>query len=138
VLAALDPRIRASVSVGWMTTGDYQQVYNLAGAVGTFCLLPGVWDRLDIPDLTVMAAPGASMVVSGTEDRLFPIEGQVEAARQIEQGYVWAGCPERFHSYRPPKPHCYDVEILREALAWFDRHLGAIGPELDLAIGPDL
>ena len=123
VLAALDPRIQASVSVGWMTTGDYQQVYNLAGAVGTFCLLPGVWDRLDIPDLTVAAAPGASMVVSASEDQLFPLEGQQEAARQIGQGYAWAGCPERFRSHTPPKPHCYDAEIQREALDWFGQHL---------------
>lgn len=123
VLAALDPRIQASVSVGWMTTGDYQQVYNLAGAVGTFALLPGVWDRLDVPDLTVMAAPGASLVVSGTEDRLFPIEGQQEAARQIRLGYEWAGCPERFYSHTPPKPHCYDADVQREALAWLDRYL---------------
>ena len=36
--------------VGWMTTGDYQQIYNLAGGVGTFCLLPGVWNRIDMPD----------------------------------------------------------------------------------------
>jgi hypothetical protein len=83
-----------------------------------------VWDRLDVPDLTVMAAPGASMVVSGTQDRLFPIEGQREAARQIALGYQWAGCPERFYCHTPPKPHCYDADIQREALAWFDRHLG--------------
>jgi dienelactone hydrolase len=122
-LAALDPRIRASVSVGWMTSGDYQQVYNLAGAVGTFCLLPGVWDRLDVPDLTIAAAPGASMVVSGTKDPLFPLEGQQEAARQIGLGYEWAGCPERFRSHTPPKAHCYDADIQRDALDWFDQHL---------------
>jgi hypothetical protein len=123
VLAALDARIRASVSVGWMTTGDYQQVYNLSGAIGTFCLLPGVWDRLDVPDLAVMAAPGASMVVSGRQDRLFPIEGQREAARQIGAGYAWAGCAGRFKSYMPDKVHCYDAEVQQEAFSWFDRHL---------------
>jgi dienelactone hydrolase len=122
-LAALDPRVKASVSVGWMTTGDYQQVYNVAGAIGTFCLLPGVWDRLDVPDLTIMAAPGASMVVSGTEDPLFPLEGQQEAARQIRLGYEWAGCPGQFYSNTPPKAHCYDADIQRDAFAWFDRHL---------------
>jgi dienelactone hydrolase len=123
VLAALDQRIRASVSVGWMTTGDYQQVYNLSGAIGTFCLLPGVWDRLDVPDLTVMAAPGASMVVSGQQDMLFPPEGQRDAARQIQLGYEWAGVPDRFRSYMPDKPHCYDAEVQAEALTWLDKHL---------------
>ncbi|MDF1513226.1 MAG: alpha/beta hydrolase family protein [Anaerolineae bacterium] len=123
VLAALDARIKASVSVGWMTTGDYQQIYNLSGAVGTFCLLPGVWDRLDIPDLTIMSAPGASMVVSGQQDMLFPPEAQVDAARQIQLGYEWAGAGHKFNDYRPDKPHCYDVEIQQQALSWFANNL---------------
>ncbi len=127
ILAALDRRVKASVSVGWMTTGDYQQVYNVDGAIGTFCLLPGVWDRLDVPDLTVMSAPTASMVVSGQYDDLFPPEGQLDAARQIQLGFEWAGCPERFHHYNPPKPHCYDAEVQAEAISWLDRHLKKSG-----------
>jgi dienelactone hydrolase len=125
ILAALDRRVKASVGVGWMTTGDYQQVYNVSGAIGTFCLLPGVWDRIDVPDLIVMAAPNASMVVSASQDALFPPEGQQEAARQIQLGYEWAGCPDRFCHNNPPKPHCYDADIQRDAIAWFDRHLKA-------------
>src|SRR5437667_153304 len=70
ILAALDDRIQAAVPLGWMTTGDHQQPYNVAGAIGTFCLLPGVWDRIDIPDLMAMAAPKACMVVSGKQDIL--------------------------------------------------------------------
>lgn len=122
-LAALDARIKASVSVGWMTTGDHQQLYNVAGAVGTFCLLPGVWDRLDIPDLAVMAAPGASLIVSAAEDRLFPPEGQLEAARQIAAGYSWAGYPDHMRFLHPPKPHCYDTDLQEQAMVWFGTHL---------------
>ena len=123
MLAALDRRVKASASGCWMTTGDYQQIYNVAGAIGTFCMLPGVWDRLDVPDLTAMAAPNASMVISTAEDQLFPPEGQQEAALQIQAGYEWAGCPERFRHVNPAKPHCYDAELQQEAIAWFDRHL---------------
>jgi hypothetical protein len=107
MIAALEPRVKATVTVGWMTTGDTQQAYNLAGAVGTFCLLPGVWDRLDIPDLVSMAAPKACMVVSGTADLLFPPLGQKEAGDQIFEAYSWAGHPENFYYYTPAKPHCY-------------------------------
>jgi hypothetical protein len=78
---------------------------------------------LDIPDLIAMAAPKACMVVSGSEDRLFPPLGQREAARQIRSAFEWAGCPDRFKSYMPAKPHCYDREIQEEALKWFDLHL---------------
>lgn len=123
VLAALDDRIKAAVSCGWMTTGDYQQIYNISGAIGTFCLLPGVWNRLDVPDLTIMSAPCAIMVISGSKDTLFPPEGQAEAARQIALGYEWAGCPERFCHNNPPKEHCYDAELQQDAIRWFDQHL---------------
>jgi hypothetical protein len=125
MIAALEPRVKAVVSVGWMTTGDTQQAYNLAGAIGTFCLLPGVWNRLDVPDLIAMAAPRACMVVGGTEDLLFPPLGQKEATRQIAEAFDWAGSPDRFQSYAPAKPHCYDRDIQEEALAWFNKHLKA-------------
>ena len=123
ILAALDRRVKASVSGCWMTTGDYQQIYNVSGAIGTFCLLPGVWDRMDIPDLTIMAAPNASMVISNSQDRLFPPEGQQEAARQTRAGYKWAGCSQSFRLANPPKPHCYDAELQQETIEWFDQHL---------------
>lgn len=123
IMAALEPRIKAAVAVGWMTTGDAQQSYNFSGAVGTFCLLPGVWNRIDIPDLIAMAAPKAVMVVSGTKDTLFPPLGQKEAARQIAEAYAWAGSPNRFREYAPAKEHCYDAEIQSEALAWLNTHL---------------
>ena len=127
IMAALEPRIKAAVAVGWMTTGDTQQLYNVAGAIGTFALIPGVWNRMDIPDLIAMAAPKAVMVVSGTQDPLFPPLGQQEAAKQIADAYAWAGKSDWFRSYAPPKPHCYDAEIQAEALAWFDTHLKKIG-----------
>lgn len=123
VLAALDQRIKASVSIGWMTTGDYQQIYNIDKAIAPFCLLPGVWNRMDAPDLTILSVPQASMVVVGSEDHIFTPEAQVEAVRQIQKGFEWAGCPERFRFYHPSKPHCYDVDIQLRAFEWFKHHL---------------
>ena len=123
MIAALEPRVKATVTVGWMTTGDAQQAYNLSGAIGTFCLLPGVWNRLDIPDLISMAAPKACMVVSGTKDELFPPLGQNEAAHQISRAFSWAGMPGNFRNFAPAKEHCYDKDIQEEALSWLDMHL---------------
>jgi len=123
ILAALDKRIKASVSVGWMTTGDYQQIYNLDSAIGPYCLLPGVWNRMDVPDLTILSVPHASMVIVGSEDHLFPTEAQVEAVRQIQKGFEWAGCPDHFRFYHPLKPHCYDIDIQEKAFDWFRQHL---------------
>lgn len=123
MLAALDRRVKASVSVGWMTVGDLQQRHNVAGCIGTFCLLPGVWDRLDVPDLAVMSAPNAAMIVVGARDRMFPPEAKVESERLIRDGFGWAGCPDRCRFWMPDKDHCYDADIQAEALAWFGRWL---------------
>lgn len=125
MLTALDERVKAAVSVGWMTTGDTQAGYNIDGAIGTFCLLPGVWDRLDVPDMIAMAAPRACMVVSGRQDMLFPPRGQADAARQIADAYAWADAPDCFYSAEPDAPHCYNADIQAQALAWFDLHLKA-------------
>lgn len=123
ILVALDPRIKAAVSAGWMTTGDYQQLYKIEGAVGSFTMLPGVWDHIDIPDLIAMSAPCASMVVVGKMDHLFPPEGVQDANRQIQAAYEWAGYPQNFKAFNPNKVHCYDLEIQAEAIAWLDSHL---------------
>jgi len=123
LLAALDRRIKASVSCCWMTTGDYQQVYKVQGGTGTFNQLPGVWRRMDVPDLSIMAAPNATMVISNRNDHLFCEEAQDEAARQIRLGFEWAGAADKFKFVNLPKPHCYDAELQQIAIEWFDRHL---------------
>jgi dienelactone hydrolase len=122
-LAALDGRIKASASIMWMTTGDAQHDYNVQGAVGTFCMLPGLWQQLDVPDFAVMAAPNATMVVSGVDDILFPLNGQADSAKHISQGFEWAGCPNQFRYFNPEKPHVYDAEIQEAVFKWFDNHL---------------
>ena len=70
----------------------------------------------------VGAAPaglGKTMLLS---EWIHTVGGASHAARQIREGYAWAGCPERFRSCMPPRPHCYDAEVQAEALTWFDRY----------------
>lgn len=123
MLAALDARVKCAVSAGWMTTGDYQQVYNVDGVCGTFSMLPGVWNRMDVPDLPIMAAPNAFMTISNREDPLFPPEAQDEAARQIQAGFNWAGVPGQFKDVGLAKAHVYDRELQEIAFAWFEKNL---------------
>lgn len=123
ILAALDTRIKASVSVGWMTTGDTQQHYNLSGAVGSFCLLPGVLNRMDIPDLAAMSAPNACMIVVGEEDPLFPEEGKMKAKAEIQSAFDWAGKGDLTSFYSPKTKHNYNRDIQEKAYAWLEKHL---------------
>jgi hypothetical protein len=100
-----------------------QQAYNVAGAIGTFCLLPSVWSRMDVPDLIVMGAPKASMVIVGSEDILFPPEAVSEAFQQIQQGYDWADCHEKASLLSPPIEHCYNLDCQSHAISWFKKYL---------------
>ncbi|MBI4027933.1 MAG: hypothetical protein HY360_23315 [Verrucomicrobia bacterium] len=127
LLAALDDRIKASASIMWMTTGDAQHGYNVQGAVGTFCVLPGLWQQLDVPDFSVMAAPHATMVVSGKDDILFPLKGQADSAKHIAGGFKWAGCPRQFRYFNPKKPHVFDADIQAAVFEWFGKHLKPSG-----------
>lgn len=122
-LSAMDDRITASVSSCWSTTGDWTHIYNFTGTVGTFCQLPGLWQRMDLPDISLMGAPAAAMIISGQDDTLFAPEGMEEAARQVQVGFDWAGVPERFRFHYPKKPHSFDLDNQNEAWAWFDRWL---------------
>jgi len=123
VLAALDERVACSISNGWMTTGDYQQIYNVDGVCGTFSMLPGVWNRMDVPDLPIMAAPNAFMTISNRQDPLFPQEAQDEAARRIRDGFEWAGVVEKYEDVGLPKRHIYDRDLQEIAFACFEKHL---------------
>ncbi|MEE2992758.1 MAG: hypothetical protein VX603_06265 [Gemmatimonadota bacterium] len=78
---------------------------------------------MDVPDLTILSVPHASMGNVGSENHLFPSEAQVEAVRQIQKGFEWAGCPDHFRFYHPLKPHCYDIDIQEKAFDWFRQHL---------------
>lgn len=124
-LAALDDRLKASASIMWMTTGDTQHDYNVQGAVGTFCMLPGLWQQLDVPDFSVMAAPNATMVVSGVDDILFPHEGQATSAKHIADGFAWAGCPGQVRYFNPKKPHLFDADVQEAVFEWFGSRLRA-------------
>ena len=106
-----------------MTTGDYQQVYNVAGAIGTFCLLPGVWDRLDVPDLTMMAAPKATHGRQRGAGSAFPAGRTAGSGAPDSRGVRVGGMPGKTRFLSPPKPHCYDADIQEEAFVWFERHL---------------
>ena len=79
LLMALEDRLQAAASIGWMTTNDGVAEFNLAGAIGTFCLLPGVWDRMDVSDLVAMGFPKKSLVAVGQQDALFPPAGVDES-----------------------------------------------------------
>lgn len=119
-LAGLDPRIKAAVVAGWMTS--FHQIvpwyvsYTIpAGNV------PGLWKYLDYPDVGSLLMPGAMMVVHGLQDDLFPPEGVKAAFRNLATCYQTIGKPERFSTYVFNGPHSFPAKAQQLTLEWFNR-----------------
>lgn len=121
-LAGLDPRIRAAVVVGWMST--YQSMLqNKLTSIGFMKVVPGLYKYMDLPDVASMNVPGALMVIYGTQDRLFPPDGVYASFQKIAAVYKKAGVPDRFQSVTYDGPHEFNAEMQQKALAWLDRWL---------------
>lgn len=125
-LAALDPRIKAAVVVGWMSTyGDMLQSH--LTSIGPMKIVPGLYQYMDLPDVVSMTCPGALMIINGTKDALFPMDGVQAAFDKVAKVYAKAGAPERFEGVLYEGPHEFNAEMQEKAFAWLDRWLKGEG-----------
>ena len=121
-LAGLDPRIKAAVVVGWMSTyGDMLQSH--LTSIGPMKIMPGLYQHMDLPDVVSMNCPGGLMVINGSKDGLFPTDGVNAAFEKIAKVYEKADVPERFEGVWYDGPHEFNSEMQDKAYAWLDRWL---------------
>ncbi len=121
-LGALEPRIRATCVVGFMSTIGSM----LRRHVDTHSwvhFVPNLHRVLDLPDVATAIAPRALLVQQCRRDGLFPLEGMETAIRQIGEAYQAAGLPEQFSGRFHDVPHEFNVQMQDEAFAWIDAHL---------------
>ena len=121
-LAGLDPRIKAAVVVGWMSTYG-SMLQNKLTSIGFMKVVPGLYQSMDLPDVVSMNVPGGLMVINGTEDQLFPMDGVYAAFDKIAAVYKKAGVPERFQGVTYEGPHEFNADMQDNAFAWLDRWL---------------
>jgi dienelactone hydrolase len=119
LLVALDPRIKAAVSVCWMTS--FRDLYPdfILNTVGWMKILPGLHAQLDLPDIMALAVPRPLLMIDGKQDGLFPREGMEHAYSRIQQAYSKAGQPGRFKPHTYDTPHEFNLDMQAEALGWF-------------------
>jgi len=121
-LAGLDPRIKAAVVVGWMSTyGDMLRSH--LTSIGPMKIVPGLYQYMDLPDVVSMTCPGALMVINGTQDALFPMDGVNASFGKIAKVYAKAGVPERFEGVLYDGPHEFNAAMQEKASDWLDRWL---------------
>ena len=121
-LAGLHPRIKAAIVVGWMSTYE-SMLQNHLTSIGFMKVIPGMYRHMDLPDIASMTVPGALMVINGTRDALFPLDGVHAAFDKMARVYAKAGVPEKFRGITYDGPHEFNAEMQDEAFAWLDKWL---------------
>lgn len=121
LLAALDERIKAAVDVGWMTSFASQIKQHVRSSIGFSFHLPGLYRYLDLPDLAALIAPRAALVINGSQDRLFALDGVKAAFDKIGRCYAKAGVLERQRCLLYDAPHEFNLEMQAAGWEWFKR-----------------
>lgn len=123
LLAALDDRIKAAVNVGWMTAFASQIKQHVIHTVGFSFHINGLYRYLDFPDLSALIAPRAVLVINGSRDGLFALDGTKAAFDKISRCYAKAGAPERQRCRLYDAPHEFNPDMQAEAWEWLRRWL---------------
>lgn len=126
-LTWFDPRIKAAVSsCGFGKIGTILRdnvAHNLA--MFTFGFLDQVGD---VQELVKDIAPRPFLMINGTEDTLFPMDGVKEIMDEAEARYTQAGVPDHFKAIVFEGEHCFPPAIREEAYAFLDRFLMPMCP----------
>ncbi len=122
-LAGMDPRIRAAVVVGWMST--LPSIGHIPYSTHSDMYLAyGLHAVLDHPDVATLGAPGVALMVQNcARDRLFTAQGMADAAAKIRNVYAKEGHPERFRAQTYDVPHSFNVAMQEDAFAWLEKWL---------------
>jgi dienelactone hydrolase len=123
LLAALDERIRVAVDVGWMTSFASQVKQHVIHSIGLSFHIIGLYRYLDLPDLAALIAPRAVLVINGSQDRLFELNGVKAAFAKVARCYAKAGVPESQKCSLYDAPHEFNLEMQSEAWRWIKRWL---------------
>jgi hypothetical protein len=120
-LAALDPRVKAAVAVGWMASFPAQLQRHIRNTIGHTKLVPGLYRFMDYPDVASLAMPSALLVINGSKDGLFEPGGVAASFDKLARCYKKAGIPDRIKTSLYDAPHEFNGDMQQEAWAWLKR-----------------
>jgi dienelactone hydrolase len=122
-LAALDDRIKAAVVVGWMASFPAQLKRHVRHTIGHTKLVPGLYRHLDYPDVASLAMPASLLVINGSRDALFQLDGVRASFDKLTACYQKAGIPDRVRTRLYDTPHEFNAEMQAEAWGWLKKWL---------------
>ncbi|MCD6307496.1 MAG: hypothetical protein J7M24_00725 [Candidatus Latescibacteria bacterium] len=118
----LDPRIRCTVCVGFMTTWrDF--LLNKSFTHTWMTYVPILPNELDFPEILGLRAPLPTMVLNDSDDFLYTLPEMRRADGILREVFGKAGAADRYRCSYYPGEHKFDAAMQEEAFDWFDRWL---------------
>ena len=117
-LAAADPRVRATVVAGYLSSWSAcaRIGWNLCGSQ----VVPSIATAFDHADLAALVAPRALLAQSGEEDQIFPVDAARATASRIAAIYAAERFADAFTHDVQPTGHAWTDPA---PLAFLARHL---------------
>ncbi len=134
-LSAIDPRIKVSVPVQYITSVEYDLLINGVGDAeqATFGLMK---ERIDKTDLLWMFAPKPVLINASLKD-IFPLEGTVKTAHELKKLYSVFGAEDRISLVEIDTEHYLSKGTREASYLWFNRWLKkqcGFSPEKEISI----
>ncbi|HKG69527.1 MAG TPA: alpha/beta hydrolase family protein [Segetibacter sp.] len=123
-MAGLDPRIKCTVDVGFMSTWkDF--LLNKSFTHTWMTYVPLLPNELDFPEILGLRAPLPTLVLNDSDDQLYTLPEMNRAEKILTEVYKKAGAENHFKCSYYPGPHKFDTKMQEEAFNWFDKWLKA-------------
>jgi hypothetical protein len=121
-LAAMDDRIRCSVTVGFMTTWrDF--VSDVSHTHTWMIYIPHLSRSMDYPEILSLHLPRPALVLQTRHDPLFTLGEAEKCDLMLRECWTKAGAADAFRMSFYDGPHKFDVPMQEEAFAWLERWL---------------
>ncbi|MEO6848314.1 MAG: alpha/beta hydrolase family protein [Chthoniobacterales bacterium] len=120
-LAALDDRVKAAVSACWISTQRGIVDYNIRFSMGHFANPPLFYNRFDMVDIILCAAPKPFLGISGWGDTLMEPCGIAEAHLAMREAWKAAGAESNLGSLVLDAGHEFNIDMQEQAKAFLHR-----------------
>ncbi len=126
-LAALDPRVRCAVCIGFMSTAR-EMLPDVVRRHTWMFHVPHLSPLMDLPDVASLHGPSPLMVQGDLDDELWTLKGQKQADEKLKRIYSRMSAADNYRGLFYPGPHKFDLPMQKDAFNWFDAWLKPLAP----------
>lgn len=126
MLSAATDIVKASAAVCWMNTTDSLMTLsnnqNKGGSAYSM-IIPNIRNFMDYPHVASIAAPKPALFINGKRDKLFPVQGSIDAFNEMHKVWKASGKEDNLVTMINDIPHFCSKDVQKTILNFFDYNL---------------